>query len=235
MKTPGNNNWYTDAADYWASVDSTVNGMLGGFEQVSEPDCRDSLKFIQSFIAAPDAPVAPAAKGPPTITPGLACDCGAGIGRVSKHFLLRVFDRVDLVEQNAQFLETARTSYMGQDLQRVEQFIPIGLQDFTPEHQRYDLIWCQWVLGHLTDEDLVKFFKRCKDGIKPGGLIGVKENVTKGGVIVDDEDSSVTRSDYILKQIFEQAGLKLLKEATQTDFPAGLFTVKMYMLKPIQS
>ena len=24
-------------------------------------------------------------------------------------------------------------------------------QDFTPEEGRYDLIWCQWVLGHLTD------------------------------------------------------------------------------------
>ena len=25
------------------------------------------------------------------------------------------------------------------------------LQDFKPEPGRYSIIWCQWVLGHLTD------------------------------------------------------------------------------------
>jgi hypothetical protein len=37
-----------------------------------------------------------------------------------------------------------------------------GLQDFSPEPKTYDLIWCQWVLGHLTDEDLIDFLKSCK-------------------------------------------------------------------------
>ena len=39
-----------------------------------------------------------------------ACtDCGAGIGRVSKRLLLPLFESVDLVEQNPQFLERAKT------------------------------------------------------------------------------------------------------------------------------
>ena len=42
------------------------------------------------------------------------------------------------------------------------QLICSGLQDFTPSDGAYDVIWCQWVLGHLTDEDLVAFFKRAK-------------------------------------------------------------------------
>ena len=50
------------------------------------------------------------------------------------------------------------------------------LQKWTPEAGHYDVIWCQWVLGHLTDDDLVAFFKRCAKGLAPGGLIFVKEN-----------------------------------------------------------
>lgn len=41
-------------------------------------------------------------------------------------------------------------------------FFKKGLQKFTPETNVYDVIWVQWVLGHLTDEDLVSFLKRCK-------------------------------------------------------------------------
>jgi len=36
-----------------------------------------------------------------------------------------------------------------------------GLQKFTPEEKAYDVQWIQWVLGHLTDKDLVDFLKRC--------------------------------------------------------------------------
>jgi hypothetical protein len=37
-----------------------------------------------------------------------------------------------------------------------------GLQNFTPSQEAYDVIWIQWVLGHLTDDDLVGFLKRCQ-------------------------------------------------------------------------
>ena len=45
---------------------------------------------------------------------------------------------------------------------KIGHLICSGLQDFTPSDGAYDVIWCQWVLGHLTDEDLVAFFKRAK-------------------------------------------------------------------------
>ena len=90
------------------------------------------------------------------------------------------------------------------------------MQDFTPEEGKYDLIWCQWVLGHLTDgemctpsghqcplfkenpvysaDHLVAFFQRCLKGLSPGGgLIVVKENVADTGAVFDEQDSSVTR------------------------------------------
>jgi protein N-terminal methyltransferase len=49
----------------------------------------------------------------------------------------------------------------------------------SPTPGRYDVIWVQWVLGHLPDDDFVAFFKRCKLGLAPNGFICVKENALK--------------------------------------------------------
>ena len=79
--------------------------------------------------------------------------------------LQRHFSTVDLVEQNPKFLEQAK-KYLGVDSEggapKIGNLICSGLQDYTPREGAYDVIWCQWVLGHLTDDDLVAFFKRAK-------------------------------------------------------------------------
>jgi hypothetical protein len=36
------------------------------------------------------------------------------------------------------------------------------LKDFTPEEGRYDVIWIQWCIGQLTDDDFISFFNRAK-------------------------------------------------------------------------
>jgi len=154
-------------------------------------------------------------------------DCGAGIGRVTREFLLKVFQQTDLVEQNPIFVEQAKT-YVPPG--RVQNFFCNGLQNFTPEVQRYDAIWSQWVLGHLNDDDFVAFFERCKTGVKPGGLIFVKENICKSGFVIDDDDSSMTRSDPLIKRLFARAGLRIIKQAQQNDFPPEIFQVNMYAL-----
>ena len=102
-----------------------------------------------------------------------ALDCGAGIGRVSKELLLPIFGVVDLVEQNPQYVAKAKELIPDK---RLANFYVSGLQSFTPVAGRYDVIWVQWVLGHLPDDDFVAFFKRCKLGRKPNGFICVKEN-----------------------------------------------------------
>jgi protein N-terminal methyltransferase len=59
-------------------------------------------------------------------------------------------------------------------------------------------------------------------------MIFVKENITRKFTIdMDESDSSVTRSDEILKGIFEKAGLRILKEKEQDGFPTDIFPVKM--------
>lgn len=49
------------------------------------------------------------------------------------------------------------------------------------------------LFNFVPSEDFVEFLQRCQSGLLPGGLICVKENITKSGVDLDSEDSSVTR------------------------------------------
>jgi len=65
----------------------------------------------------------------------------------------------------------------------------------------YDVIWCQWCLGHLTNSDLVEFLKRCHKALNkhPRSLIVVKENICSededdlAAEVFDEQDSSLTR------------------------------------------
>ena len=80
----------------------------------------------------------------------------------------------------------------------------------------------------------MSFFQRCSTSLKKNGMIVVKENVTSNGEVEKDEqDSSVTRPPALLKQIFKQANLELVKEFKQNKFPKELFDVHMFALRPL--
>ncbi|KAJ2765034.1 hypothetical protein IWQ57_004935 [Coemansia nantahalensis] len=218
--------WYEDADKYWKGVSANDDGMLGGLAFVHDPDVRDSLEFISTLYAGSAS------------SPGsqYACDCGAGIGRVTKHMLLSRFAKVDLVEQNKQFLDAAASQYLEPEIAagRVGDLMAVGLQEFAPAAGRYDVIWCQWVLSHLTDDDLVAFLRRCADGLAPNGVVCVKENITTRGYIVDEEDSSVTRAASIYERIFARAGMAVVHAQMQTGFQPDMFGVKMWALRPAE-
>ena len=73
---------------------------------------------------------------------------------------------------------------------------------------------------------------RCVAGLRPGGFIVVKENVTSSGEVEsDDEDSSVTRPPELLRRIFVHANLELYKELKQNKFPKELYEVHMFALR----
>lgn len=67
----------------------------------------------------------------------------------------------------------------------------------------FDVVWCQWCLGHLSDPDLAAFLRRSRaalrDPEKGRSLIVVKENLCSDNadgsacVVFDAEDSSLTR------------------------------------------
>ena len=60
----------------------------------------------------------------------------------------------------------------------------------------------------------------------------VKENLTSSDEVEkDEEDSSVTRPENLLKQLFERAGLEIIRELNQQKMPQGLYPVKMFALR----
>ncbi|KAL7632665.1 UNVERIFIED_CONTAM: hypothetical protein RMT77_016990 [Armadillidium vulgare] len=212
--------FYTDAAAYWEKVPPTVNGVLGGFEKISSTDIVGSDSFLRGIFRMKNAP-----------SRERVVDCGAGIGRITKNLLVRYFNKVDLVEQCRQFIEKSRETLRSSN--KIGNYYCLGLQDFTPNSNFYDIVWVQWVLGHLNDEDLEAFFKRLIPGLKPNGVIVVKENLSGSGEVeLDEEDSSVARPESLLLKIFDRAGLKVIKNVLQRNFPKGLYEVRMFCLKP---
>lgn len=112
------------------------------------------------------------------------------IGRITEGLLLSIAQEVDVVEPIPKFT---------QDLAKkpgVRQIFNVGLEEWQPAHgDRYDLMWNQWCLGHLTDDQLTQYLVRSKTVLAPGdGLIIIKENVTSNDAeIFDEQDSAVTR------------------------------------------
>lgn len=213
---------------YWNSVDADVNGMLGGYPQISRVDLRGSANFLAKVRR-----LIPAL--PPSGPLKLGVDCGAGIGRVTDGFLSKVCEVVDVVEPVENFASVIRDGPLKKD-GKVEDIYTMGLETWIPS-KRYDLMWIQWCVGHLTDAQLVECFSRCREALSDVGLIVLKENISTdpdGEDIYDDLDSSVTRTDHKYRVLFKDAGLNLVKTEEQSGFPSSLklFPVRFYALRP---
>ncbi|KAD6794761.1 hypothetical protein E3N88_05657 [Mikania micrantha] len=221
-------NWYRNGVGYWQGVEASVDGVLGGYGHVNEPDINSSEAFLNTLLADffPDSG---------TNQHLVALDCGSGIGRVTKNLLIRYFNEVDLLEPVSHFLEAARENLAAENLlvsedHKAVNFYCTPLQEFTPDAGRYDVIWIQWCIGHLADDDFVSFFKRAKGGLKPGGFFILKENLARSGFVLDNEDKSLTRSHTYFKELFNRCGLGIYRMKDQKGFPNELFPVRMYAL-----
>ncbi|KAG5919846.1 hypothetical protein E4U42_006406 [Claviceps africana] len=218
--------------DYWNHVSADEDGMLGGvpswegFESISRIDLQGSRTFLARLGIGTKRDRRPV---------GSALDAGAGIGRITKGLLLDVAEQVDLVEPVAKFTDALR-GHAG-----IGTIFNVGLQDWHPHPgARYDLIWTQWCLGHLRDDDVVTYLQTCKLALRSdSGVIVVKENLsTSGRDLFDETDSSVTREDGKFRLLFERAGLTLVRTDEQRGLPevppVRLFPIRMYALKPMK-
>ena len=51
----------------------------------------------------------------------------------------------------------------------------------------------------MSAADVLEWLQKCVAALKPGGLVILKENICATGFVVDDDDSSLTRSDAYLQ------------------------------------
>ena len=118
------------------------------------------------------------------------------IGRITEGLLLSIAETVDVVEPIAKFTDNLKGK------KGVGRIWNVGLEEWdfdgddVNENLKYDVIWNQWCLGHLTDTQLVSFLERCGKFLSERGWIVVKENMStdpEGEDIFDKVDSSVTR------------------------------------------
>ena len=203
--------WYQSTLAHWTKEVSpeSNDGVLGGWAVVNEEDARGSLAFLKTCLGVPRAqwPIAGT----------LALDCGAGVGRVTGAVLLHVTERVQLVEVSEQLLAEAR-SKLAADAARCE-FVQASLRDFSPPVGSYDIVWAQWVLGHLTDRDVASLLTCCRAALRPGGAVIVKDNTAPpkdcdqggGRYLLDEENAAVIRTYTHIRALAKIAGLKLSK------------------------
>ncbi|XP_004932113.3 N-terminal Xaa-Pro-Lys N-methyltransferase 1 [Bombyx mori] len=214
--------FYKKAAIYWANVPATIDGVLGGFGNFSDIDIDGSRAFLNKVLSSANPPATK-----------LALDCGAGIGRVTKHLLIHYFEKIDLVEPDLKFITEAKIN-IGDDVTKLGTLYQTGLQNFRP-HKNYDVIWCQWVLGHLNDSDLIKFLSRSKEALSKNGLIIIKENITTSKEVeYDEDDSSMTRPLELMTKIFDQVNLRIIHSDIQYGFPEDIYPIHCFALSPVQ-
>jgi len=207
---------HKDARDYWQSVDADVNGMLGGFPYISKVDLQGSKNFLAKLGVG----------GKNSKKVERVVDCGAGIGRITEGLLLKIAETVDIVEPISKFSDNLK----GKD--GIGKIFNVGLEDWSPE-AKYDLIWNQWCLGHLTDAQMVTYLGKCGNAVKDGGMVIVKENMSTNGEDVFDElDSSVTRTDQKFRDLFEKAKMRIKKTEIQNGLPMELYPVRIFALVP---
>lgn len=133
--------WYNHSTNYWTKQESSINGMLGGFENVHPADVVESKQFIAKLFSGK------------LLTH--ICDGGAGIGRISENVLLPFLDvsqpcHMDLVDVNESFLNKAQMGLLSKRPQLLSVALHAnGLQNYQPT-AKFDLFWIQWVIIYLT-------------------------------------------------------------------------------------
>ena len=266
----------THQLNYWSNVTASVDGMLGGFPQVSRIDIQSSRNFIRKLQRLDPRTTTPASQtSAVNATAGkqeekyLFQHClepGAGIGRVTLNLLAPLCARLDIIEPIPKFsaVLTSPDSTVVRSGQ-IRRVYNLPLQEWTPdsepswtapepdsapEHdprnavenvtgqQRYDLIFNQWVLAHLSQPSLVSYLTSLVPLLLPGAWIIVKENVSSdafGNDMYDAEDSCVTRGEASWRAAFEAARLRVFRTELQTGFPRDLklLPVRMWALRPM--
>ncbi|PVF95605.1 hypothetical protein CPB86DRAFT_817043 [Serendipita vermifera] len=247
-----------------ATIDGVLGGYGNG--SLPRVDALSSRLFLLSLLptlSTIESPLKPLEQSQhDRRTNFRALDVGAGVGRVTKDVLLHLFSSVVLLEPVQPLISVAvadsdnwkgiknqekSVSFIKRPLQQFDPsiylseddlFAHVGAAlDFTDVDQGFDVVWCQWCLGHLSDKQLVRFLKMAQRSLRENGIIVVKENCCppaedgEPDSVYDSDDSSLTRSHDAWLKLFQKARLTLVRQEIQRGFPAGLYEVRAYALR----
>ncbi|XP_062412347.1 N-terminal Xaa-Pro-Lys N-methyltransferase 2 isoform X2 [Sardina pilchardus] len=216
----GEKQFYYRAQKFYEDVPASEEGMMGDYVELSEVDLEGSRQFLKKFVG-----------GPGKADTKRALDCGCGIGRVSKGVLFPIFETMEMADMMEEFLLHAHEEYLGDYADRVESYFCYNLKDLRLAPRRYDVVWIQWVACHLTDKDLTEFLMRCKDSLRPNGVVVIKDNMARQGCKLDPMDSSIIRHLDIMKGIIQKAGMEVLDVVKQEGFPEIMVPIWMIAMR----
>jgi len=223
--------WYASTKTYWLKDGSGGYGgttdeeaMVG--DRGGEVDSTEGLAFLDRVVTENSN-----FNHIKKLKFARAIDAGAGVGRVTKHILLKRYDCVQLVEADSGWSKRSKT-YLGRKraarctftCSRIEE-----LDQDSDDTSRIDLVWLQWTLQYLTDADAVETLQNLAARlILRTGILIVKENRPYGAARQDRFQMDtpgvsgrydITRSDDHHRLLFQRAGLTVnqTEEGVETN------------------
>lgn len=223
--------WYAANLSWWESGyggSTDDESMIGDTD--GEIEAMNGLAFLDRIIVSS-----------PSLKLNTSFDCGAGVGRITKHVLSKRFKHVTLLEANAHWSVRSR-AYLGRKRANQCQFINDKLENLEKilPSKSVDLIWFQWCLQYVTDLDAISILAVAGRGLTTNGLIILKENKptigTTGSSRLDrfqmdtpngpDGRYDITRPAAHHRYLFQQAGLHVIlwEEGVETISVALAYT-----------
>ena len=216
-----NDKWWLDGGYGGRTDDEAMIGDGGGLD-----DGAEGLAFLDRLLARQklDATYNSSLRNSSKRRGSVAVDLGAGVGRITKLVLLKRFDEIRLVEANEGLSKRSKV-YLGR--KRVSRciFTNCHLQDISADDviewgQPADLMWIQWTLQYLTDDDAIDCLRTLAGGLQPDvGVLVVKENRPFGNAREDrfqmdtpgggNNRYDITRPDVHHRLLFQRAGLRV--------------------------
>ncbi|CAF0759790.1 unnamed protein product [Didymodactylos carnosus] len=190
---------------YYTSRAPTIDTMLGGYSVVHESDIQESEQLLKTLFRV--------RKTCQEITHCFhsGVQLGCGIGRVTKHLLVKYFNRIDINDLLPEYIEQTKLN-LGEDLvDKVDKTYCCSIADLIVDKSRYDVIWTQWVLGYLDADSAVQLLKRLKLSLKKHGLIILKDNCSDQPEF-DPDDQYYVRSPLQFYDVAHRSGLTVVKD-----------------------
>ena len=210
------NKEYEKIKNHWKVQESSIKGVLNGFEDLNKPDIEFSIKLLNYL------------KEKKIIKNNKkALDCASGIGRVTELVLVNFYDKIDLFEQEDNFINKMKDKFFNNN--QIGLIEKNTLQNFKFDCN-YDLIWIQWCLENLNKNDIIVFLLKCKNNLSKNGLIIIKENCLLKKKRFLANDLSIQRNEKFYLSIFKKCKFKIIKKGKNENWPKEFIPLNYFVL-----